>query len=131
MIWGDSAPPEIKSSTWKTKSVAISVLLANYDLRDLLGWANSPSGSPYSVTSPGGDPPPRGPSQEPAPPVDGIRDHPPDERESLMRFETRPRASGFSHADALWMEAPGRVDRGWPAPPVPIDLDGPVATYAQ
>ena len=59
-----------------------------------------------------------------APPIDGIWSN------SRMRFETRSRASGFLHSDVLWKEALGQAERGWLAPPVPIDLDGSVATYA-
>ena len=31
----------------------------------------------------------------------------------------------------MWKEAVDQVERGWLAPPLPIDLDGSVATYAK
>ena len=39
-------------------------------------------------------------------------------------------ASGFLRADALWKEALHQGEFGWLAPPLPIDLDGPAASYA-
>ena len=66
---------------------------------------------------------PRDLSLKQAPPVAGIWGH------SQRRFETRSRASGILHSEALWKEALGQVDPGWLAPPLPIDIDGSVATY--
>ena len=51
--WGNAAPPEVKSATWKMKPIAISELLDNYDLGGLdLGWLNSPTVSPWWEISP-------------------------------------------------------------------------------
>ena len=69
---------------------------------------------------------PRGPSLLPGPPP-----HRRDMGSAQRRFETRPRASGFLHADAIWKEAIDQVDKARIAPPLPIDIDGSVATFAR
>ena len=66
---------------------------------------------------------PRGPSLGQTP-LEGIWSY------SQMRFEARSRAHGILHADVLWKEAIAQVESGWLAPPLPIDIDGSVATYA-
>ena len=66
-IWGNAAPPEIKTATGKMKSIAISALLGNYDLGGASWAAQFTFGSPLvgnlsqeGIFS-------RGPSLEPAP----------------------------------------------------------------
>ena len=124
-IWDDAAPPEIKSATGKMKSVAISALLGNYNI----GGASWMSQFPYGCQSVGNlsheGISPWGTSMRQAPPVEGIW------TASRSRCVTLSRSSGFLHAETLWKDALDQVDRGWMAPPLPIDPDGAVATYAQ
>ena len=87
------------------------------------GLLNSPSVSPWWAISPRAASS-HGPFPEPGSPLEGIWPN------SQRRFETRSRASGFLHADVLWKEALGQAERGWLAPPLPIDIDCSGATYA-
>ena len=60
--------------------------------------------------------------------------HPPDINQiwehNMTRFQLRARASGALNADFLWKEAMTQVEKGWLGPPLPIDQDGNVRTYA-
>ena len=47
------------------------------------------------------------------------------------RYKLPPKASGFLCAASLWEGVTKQVKPGWPAPPLPIDLEGSVAAYEQ
>ena len=51
-------------------------------------------------------------------------------KDNGTRFQLRARASGALNAQTLWDEALDQVAKGWLSPPMAIDPEGNVATYA-
>ena len=106
------------------KSIAISELSDNYDLGGASWMAQFTFGFPSVGNLSQEGIYPRDTALTSAPPVEGIWAHP------QRRFETSSRAPGFLNTEALWKEVLDQVDRGWLAPPLPIDVEGSGATYA-
>ena len=123
-IWGNAAPPEIRSDTRRMQSISISALLDNY----------GPGGSNWMAQFAYGFPVVGDISQ------DGV--YP---RDTFLNPDPPSRGSGVTPKVALdnALELPafftltplggGPINRslGWMAPPIPTDLGGSVATFAK
>ena len=112
--WYRKVDPRIQSATGKFNFIDMMSLMAQFNL----------GGASWMQQCVWGFPITGGLSQTGVYPTDPEVTHAPDFstiwQESKLRYQTREKDSGRSHADHLWKEATCQVQKGWLSTPSPL-----------
>ena len=112
--WYQKADPRIHSATGKFNFISMMSLMGQYNI----------GGKSWLQQFVWGFPITGGLSQTGAYPTDPKAAPAPDPSEvwteTALRYQTRDKAPGWPHADHLWNEALGQVEKGWLSTPFPL-----------
>ena len=116
--WYQKVDPRIHSATGKFNFIAMMSLMDQFNMGGKSRLQQFVWGLPITGDLSQAGVYPTDPKAQPAPDLSTIWN------ETATRYLTRAKGSGLPHADHLWTEAMGQVQKGWLPAPLPINADG-------